>query len=221
MPHEISGNLAGSARLSLRNAATNANALLVLSGDNSGYTGTATLDSPGGRGIIRMTSNTAGSAAANWVINTSNTLQVAGNTSVQLGTLGGTGDIANPTAGTASTVNVGAGEFGGSFQPGTGAVALNKIGPGTLVLSGINSQTGGTTSTAEYSVSQISSPSATLAAPDRHTGEPATQAKKRSPNLAAMGTIPRNPGSTINAGIPIQFPSNRKAVRHSQGTVNT
>jgi len=137
-PISVSANITGDAAstLSLRNEYTNTSSVYSFSGDNSGFAGTAVLDSSTGQSYARLTSNTAGSAAAKWVVNGNNTLQVAGNISVQLGSLSGDGTVSNPTAATNATINVGSGSFNGSLTNGTGTLTLNKITAGTLTLSG-------------------------------------------------------------------------------------
>jgi autotransporter-associated beta strand protein len=66
--------------------------------------------------------------------------------SVQLGTLAGAGSLANSHATNTATINVGAGAFSGSISDGTvlGGMVLNKIGAGTLALTGSNFHTGAT-----------------------------------------------------------------------------
>jgi autotransporter-associated beta strand protein len=143
----ISGNLLGSANLTYKNIGTSlsANAPQIrLTGNNSGYSGKITIDGTTTAPDLRLTSATAGSASATWTILANNTLEVDG-VSVQLGKLEGSGKIRNSHASIAATLNIGQGEFGGTIEDGSNPTALNKVGPGTLVLNGTNTYTGGTT----------------------------------------------------------------------------
>ena len=141
-PLIFSGNLVGSAPLALNNIAANAGAVLQMSGTNSGYAGTITLGGTAGRST-RLTTSTAGSAAATWTIGTGHTLQVDG-VSVNLGTLNGSGTITNQNAVNPATLNVGAGDFSGTITNGPAATALTKVGPGVLTLTGASSYSGNT-----------------------------------------------------------------------------
>lgn len=118
--------------------------VLQLSGDNSGFHGTISINAVSGTRPVRLSSTTAGSANASWTINASNILQVAG-VSVALGSLNGSGTISNSTAATTATINAGDGDFSGTIaNAGTAVMALNKITPSTLTLGGTNTYTGAT-----------------------------------------------------------------------------
>jgi len=141
----VTGNLSGAGNILYRNTATGAQAFSRLSGDNSGYTGTFNINGGSNNRILRLSSATAGSAAATWNVAALNTLQIDG-VSVQLGTLTGAGIITNSSAGTPATINVGAGLFGGVINDGASQpISLNKVGDGTLVLTAESNYTGATT----------------------------------------------------------------------------
>lgn len=140
----VSGNLTGSGNISYQNSNTVVNGQTRLSGNNSGYAGTLTLNGTSGNRDLRLSTASAGSAAATWSVAVGNTLQVDG-VSVQLGTLNGVGTVKNSHASSLATLNVGAGLFAGVIADGaTATTALTKIGAGTLVLSGANSYSGTT-----------------------------------------------------------------------------
>ena len=140
----ISGNLSGAGNINYLNTATNTNGFIRLSGDNSGYTGTLSLAGASNNRILRLSSATAGSAAATWNIGSGNTLQVDG-VAVQLGSIAGTGTITNSSTAAAATVSVGSGQFPGLITNGASqTTGLTKVGPGNLVLSGANTYTGPT-----------------------------------------------------------------------------
>ncbi|MHA3775168.1 beta strand repeat-containing protein [Verrucomicrobiota bacterium sgz303538] len=135
----FNSNLVGSAPLTVTNNASTAS-VLVMGGNNSGYSGTLTFGGTSGR-VTRLTTANSGSAAATWSISTGHTLQVNG-VAVDLGTLNGAGTVSSST-GTA-TINVGTGNFSGTIINGSGTIGLTKSTSGTLTLTGANTYTGPT-----------------------------------------------------------------------------
>lgn len=156
----VNGPISGSGTLGL-SGIFNASGL-CLAGDNSSYTGTATVTAAN----TRLNSTNAGSAAASWVVNGNLQTDVVGGGTFQLGALSGTGTISghanNPSPAT-STVSVGALNTNTTFS-GTlvdnalndattgnpdgaqrNVLALTKVGSGTLTLSGASTFSGGVT----------------------------------------------------------------------------
>ncbi|HZJ13493.1 MAG TPA: autotransporter-associated beta strand repeat-containing protein, partial [Chthoniobacteraceae bacterium] len=140
----FSGNLSGNGNITYQNTATAANGFLRFTGDNSAFTGTLNVNGASNNRILRLAGANAGSASATWSVAANNTLQIDG-VDVQLGTLNGAGMVINSHASDPSTISVGAGDFSGSIPSAVAAMALTKVGPGTLTLSGPNSYTGTTT----------------------------------------------------------------------------
>lgn len=141
---QVTGNISGSGNINYLNVGTGTGAYANFSGDNSGYSGTITLAGASGNRSLRLSSATAGSAAATWNIATDNTIQVNG-VNVQLGTLLGSGIITNPSLTTAATLSIGQGNFSGAVLDGAdpdGVVAVEKVGSGILRLAGSNTYTG-------------------------------------------------------------------------------
>jgi autotransporter-associated beta strand protein len=138
----ISGNISQSApgfSLSLNGFAFQPNGLLVLSGSN-GYSGGTTV-SAGTLQIGNVHALGSGGLTANGGV-----VNLAGINPTIPGLSGAAGTITN-TSGTATlTVNEASSTtFSGSFQDGTGKVALSVTGPSALVLNGSSSYSGGTT----------------------------------------------------------------------------
>lgn len=137
----LSGNLSGSGAITYRNTGTGANGHIVLSGDNSGYTGSLTLNGASGNRRLRLAGVNSGSAAATWNVAAGNVLQVDG-VAVSLGILNGAGSITNSSATTAATLNLGSGSFSGVISDGTLPTLVNKTGTGVLRLTGPDTYTG-------------------------------------------------------------------------------
>lgn len=131
----ISGPLTGSGTLNYRG--TTANHRTLLSGDNSGFSGTINLDGGSGLRTLRLTTATAGSASATWAPAAGNILQVDG-VAVNLGILNGAGTVTNSHATNVAAISVGSGAFSGAITNGTptNGMSLTKVGAGTLTLSG-------------------------------------------------------------------------------------
>jgi fibronectin-binding autotransporter adhesin len=149
---QINGNLTGSGNITYSPA--NFAATLALAGDNSGYSGTFTVN--GANAAFQWMTASAGSANAAWVLNntwsggTRMRFSGAWNGTIELGSLSGNGiGLVNNNAGTV-TMSVGALNTSTLFS-GTmivnaaNIIALTKVGTGTLTLSGANSYTGLTT----------------------------------------------------------------------------
>ena len=141
------GNLSGSAALNL--LTSGGASTLTLAGDNSGYSGTITFNN---NNAVDFFSANAGSANAAWVFNDANAGRVridVGNNTINFGSIAGNGQMVNNTTGTTSTVSVGAlntsTTFGGTIKDSLGALALTKVGSGTLTLSGASTYSGATT----------------------------------------------------------------------------
>ncbi|NCX98061.1 MAG: hypothetical protein EBX35_05695, partial [Planctomycetia bacterium] len=112
---------------------------LGLGGANT-YTGGTTITA----GTIRLDAGgTLGATTGGLTIGPAGTLNLNAQ-SATIGSLAGSGAIANTVAGT-PTLTVSGGTYSGSITNSAGTLALTKTGAGTLTLSGINSYTGTTT----------------------------------------------------------------------------
>ena len=144
----VNGNISGSGDITRGTTATQS---LFLGGDNSGYTGTFTIQNSS-NSIVRFSSTTSGSANAKWVVNQPTSTRASinfGNGTIQFGSLTGTGKLTGQGAAGTTTVvevgNLGFNEtFSGVLEGTSGTIALTKVGTGTWTLSGANTYTGTT-----------------------------------------------------------------------------
>lgn len=190
LTNSIGAPLTGSANLSVRNTSANPNHRLAFSGDNSGYSGTLSVNGTSGARLLRLASSTAGSAAATWNVDAGNTLEITA-PNVTLGLLTGSGQVlltggsftlANPagstftgtlTAGSGGSISGSAALLGNVVIANGGSVAPGNS-PGTLPLSGsFDLQTGGVynaeiVSLASMDRISLSSPHACLPDPQWH-----------------------------------------------------
>jgi len=89
--HVISAPITGSANLSIQNTSPNPNHRIQLSGNNSAYSGTLSIDGASGARTVQLASSQAGSSLATWNIATGNSLEIAAN--VTLGNVAGAGKL--------------------------------------------------------------------------------------------------------------------------------
>lgn len=144
----LNGNLTGSGTITRGAGATQT---LFLGGNNGNFTGTYQ-DQNNANSITRWNSPNSGSANARWIFNqaqlASRTTPNFGTGTIQFGSISGGGYISQNSSGTV-TLQVGDlgsnDTFSGSMQDGGGALALTKVGTGTLTLTGANSYSGQTT----------------------------------------------------------------------------
>ncbi|RYD17758.1 MAG: hypothetical protein EOP88_24935, partial [Verrucomicrobiaceae bacterium] len=203
----ITGAFSGAGNLTYQNTATNTNGHLVLSGNNSGYTGTININGASGNRRLRIANVNAGSAAATWNVATDNVLQVNG-VSAQFGTLNGNGSVTNSSTTAAATLNVGAGSFSGIISNGASQVTgLNKIGAGKLQLLGANTYSGPTTVTAGQLL--LSSAQVPAAPADFSVADAATLtivSNEFPPTLQANNvTLGATAGGTLEVALGLQF----------------
>ncbi len=121
-----------------------------MSGDNSGFSGTFSHNASN----VYLAGANSGSASAAWEIGGGNLLTGISDTdpTISLGSLGGSGSLANSGSNSTVTYSIGAlgtdTVFSGTIQDAVGGannfVAITKTGSGTLTLSGNNSYTGDT-----------------------------------------------------------------------------
>ena len=143
------GNITGSGNLVAVNTGGGFG-IIGLNGDNSGFTGTITVNNAADMRFAFLTPG-AGSANAKWVLNstgTDNQKFTFGTGTVSFGSLSGNGQLRNDGASTV-TLNVGALNLNSTFTGlivanGTAQFALTKVGTGTFTLAGNQTFTGQT-----------------------------------------------------------------------------
>jgi autotransporter-associated beta strand protein len=143
----FSGNITGSGAI-YANASVNFGGA-QLSGNNSGYAGTLTVNNSSSQ-RFRFLSATAGSSNAVWVLNNNTSDGQSanfGNGTLYFGALSGNGQFRQDTAGT-STLEIGALNLDTTFsgiiyQANSGDIfAVNKVGSGTQTFAGANNYSG-------------------------------------------------------------------------------
>jgi autotransporter-associated beta strand protein len=148
----VSGNLTGSGTVAVVLQGSSLGGI-GLSGDNSGFTGTfATSNNTS----LRFNFNTAsaGSANANWVLNstgTDNQRISFGNGTISFGSLSGTGNCRQDVPNTLSILRIGDlntnSSWGGTLNQGNGTqrIGILKVGTGTWTITASQPYTGPTT----------------------------------------------------------------------------
>jgi fibronectin-binding autotransporter adhesin len=116
----------------------------TLSGDNS-YSGTTMVSS----GILQAGSATGFSSNSQFIVDTGATLDLNGFSST-IGSLTGNGSVINSATATPVSLTLGGDNSNTTFagvigQAGSNNLALTKTGTGTLILTGVNLYSGGTT----------------------------------------------------------------------------
>ncbi|HEY1379144.1 MAG TPA: autotransporter-associated beta strand repeat-containing protein [Gemmataceae bacterium] len=149
----------GTLAYNLTNAATVPSAITGAGSGGVVQLGTGTLTLSGGNTYTGPTTVSAGTLAAGspsaFGVNSAVTTATGGTLSVNgrnvaVGSLAGTGGTVNNNTATPATLTVGGNNasttYGGTIVDGsTGALALTKVGTGTLTLTGTNTYSGGTT----------------------------------------------------------------------------
>jgi autotransporter-associated beta strand protein len=138
----ISGNITGSGNIVANNSGGGIGGI-VLNGDNSAFTGTLTVNNNSSMRFW-FAAPTAGSASAQWVLNsagTDNQKFTFGTGTISFGSLSGGGQLRND--GGASTVTLMVGDLnldstftGAIVANGAANFALTKVGAGTFTLAG-------------------------------------------------------------------------------------
>ncbi|EDY17462.1 autotransporter-associated beta strand repeat protein [Chthoniobacter flavus Ellin428] len=118
--------------------------MLTLGSGSNTYAGTTNIAA----GTVKLgADNAIPSGAGKGNVTVNGTLDVNGHNQTING-LSGTGTIDNTAAATSPTLSVGANNqtstFGGTIQNTAGALAVNKVGTGTVTMSGANTYSGGT-----------------------------------------------------------------------------
>lgn len=211
------GNISGSGALTVDSDAS-WYPYVTLSGDNSGFTGTFTING-NNQGRMSIASTNSGSANAAWVLNNgADDCPNFGFTgTIKFGSLSGGGGWGIRSGG-AITLEVGALNTNSTFSGTLGgkwvlAASLTKVGTGTLTLSGANTYSGATTISngalcvngslgASSAVSVYSN--ATLSGTGTVNGVVTTVAgSKLSPGLNAAGTLTLNKTPVLNGGVVV------------------
>lgn len=218
----FSGSLSGAGAIVYQNTSTNTNGHLILTGNNSAYTGTLGINGATGNRRLRIANANSGSSAATWNIATDNILQVHG-VSAQLGTLTGSGAVTNSSITAAATLNVGAGSFSGIISNGASQVTgLNKIGAGKLQLLGANTYSGPTTVTAGQlmlSSSQVPATPADFSVADAAVLTVASN--EFTPTLQANNlTLGTTAGGAFEVALGLQFNPSSPTVKTQNLLVN-
>ena len=122
----------------------------VLLGGTSNYTGATTISGPG---VVFAGSTTGLSSSSAFAVGSGATLDLGGfsNTIGSLADIGGAGGSISNTSvsGAAATLTTGGDNsstsYAGTINDGNGALALVKVGTGTMILANANGYSGGTT----------------------------------------------------------------------------
>lgn len=90
--HNVAANLSGGGVLSVVASAVSGTQRVALTGDNSGFSGTVSLDAVAGNRTLRLAGDKAGGVQAKWHIGAGNTLEIQG-ANVTLGDVSGVGAL--------------------------------------------------------------------------------------------------------------------------------